>query len=75
MADIMNNSGSSEIRRLAAMCVESSTINPQLFTDYHVYRGLRAPDGSGVLTGLTDVADVMANKTENGKFVPCAGEL
>lgn len=75
MADIMNNSGSSEIKRLAAMCVESSTINPQLFTDYHVYRGLRAPDGSGVLTGLTDVADVMANKIENGKFAPCAGEL
>ena len=76
MAETINKAAESqELKRLAAICISGSTIDPQLYTDYHVYLGLRAPDGSGVLTGLTEVSDVMANKIENGKFMPCRGEL
>ena len=64
-----------EIRRLTNVCKNNSTIDSQLFTDYKVYRGLRAPDGRGVLTGLTEISDVMVNTEENGKFVPCPGAL
>ncbi|HIW02472.1 MAG TPA: citrate/2-methylcitrate synthase [Candidatus Protoclostridium stercorigallinarum] len=64
-----------EIKRLTSICASHSTIDSQLFTDYKVYRGLRAPDGRGVLTGLTEISDVMVNTEENGKFVPCPGAL
>ena len=70
-----NNSSTPEIKRLTAICQNSSTIDPQLYSDYKVYRGLRAPDGSGVLTGLTEVSDVKANEIVDGKFVQCPGEL
>lgn len=73
MADNMDKNA--EIERLSALCADSSTIEPSLYTDLKVYRGLRKPDGSGVRTGLTDVADVMVNKEVNGELKPCAGEL
>lgn len=64
-----------EIERLSALCADSSTIEPSLYTELKVYRGLRKPDGSGVRTGLTYVADVMANKEADGEMKPCAGVL
>ena len=75
MADNVFDSTSPEIKRLAAICKSNSTIDPQLYTAYKVYRGLRAPDGSGVPTGLTEVADVKVSDIVDGKRVPCAGEL
>ncbi len=65
----------SEFDRLSALCEESSTIDPSLYADYEVYRGLRRPDGSGVCTGLTDVADVMVNTKVDGIIKPCPGVL
>lgn len=64
-----------ELKRLTSICKQNSTIESRLFSDYKVYRGLRAPDGRGVLTGLTEISDVMVNTEQDGKFVPCAGEL
>ena len=64
-----------EIRRLTNVCKNNSTIDSQLFSDYKVYRGLRAPDGRGVLTGLTEISDVMVNIEQDGKFIPCPGAL
>ena len=75
MAEYIFDSTSPEVERLAEICKNSSTIDPRLYTEYKVYRGLRAPDGSGVRTGLTEVADVKANAVVNGKFTPCPGEL
>ena len=64
-----------ELSKLTELCVNNSTIDPKLFTDLHVYRGLRAPDGTGVRTGLTEVADVKVYETVNGENRPCAGRL
>lgn len=69
------NAFSSDILRLSELSAANSTISPGLYTDLKVYRGLRKPDGSGVLTGLTDVADVMANHTVDGQVKPCPGVL
>lgn len=71
----ISNGNSPEIRRLMSVCTNNSTIDSQLFSEYSVYRGLRAPDGRGVLTGLTEIADVMVNIEQDGKFIPCPGEL
>ncbi len=71
----INNGDTPELKRLTSICKQNSTIESRLFSDYKVYRGLRAPDGRGVLTGLTEISDVMVNTEQDGKFVPCAGEL
>ena len=71
----INNGDTPELKRLTSICQQNSTIESRLFSDYKVYRGLRAPDGHGVLTGLTEISDVMVNTEQDGKFVPCAGEL
>ena len=71
----INSGDTPELKRLTSICQQNSTIESRLFSDYKVYRGLRAPDGHGVLTGLTEISDVMVNTEQDGKFVPCAGEL
>ena len=71
----INNGDTPELKRLTSICKQNSTIESRLFSDYKVYRGLRAPDGRGVLTGLTEISDVMVNTEQDGRFVPCAGEL
>lgn len=63
------------IERMAGMCKEASYIDPDLFLKYDVKRGLRDLNGRGVLTGLTNISDVRANKMVDGKFVPMPGEL
>ena len=58
----ISSADSPEIRRLTSVCKNNSTIDSQLFSDYKVYRGLRAPDGRGVLTGLTEISDSPVRK-------------
>ena len=38
-----------EVSRLADICVANSSIEPQLYSDYHVFRGLRDLNGNGVV--------------------------
>lgn len=56
-------------------CMVSGAIDLNLYADYDVKRGLRDANGKGVLTGLTEVADVCAYKTVNGVKVPQDGQL
>ena len=59
-----------------ALCVENDTISDSLFKEYGVNRGLRDINGKGVLTGLTNISKIVSFKEdENGKTVPCDGEL
>ena len=57
------------------MCIENDTISDSLFQEYGVNRGLRDVNGKGVLTGLTEIADVVGTKIEDGVRVPCDGKL
>ena len=59
----------------AGMCVESGTIEPELYNTYGVKRGLRDLNGQGVLTGLTNISKITAFKEVDGERVPCDGEL
>ena len=64
-----------KLRTLSKRCVRNDTIDPKLYERYHVNRGLRDLNGNGVLTGLTEISDIVAFKNVNGKKVPCDGKL
>lgn len=61
---------------LQATCLKNDTIDDALFEKYGVNRGLRDLNGKGVLTGLTRISKIVSfNSDENGKQVPCPGQL
>ena len=64
-----------EILKLSQLCEETATINPALYSEYDVKRGLRDVNGKGVLVGLTQISDVCSTKIENGVAVPADGNL
>ena len=64
-----------ELYRLAKLCEEKDIIDPSLYTQYEVKRGLRDLDGKGVLTGLTEISTINSSKVINGVSTPIEGEL
>lgn len=66
---------SPQILELTKLCRNHSTIDTQLYTKYDVKRGLRDINGKGVLTGLTEISEIVSSKTVNGRTVPCEGKL
>lgn len=55
--------------------LNKGTINPSLYIEYDVKRGLRDSNGKGVLTGLTEISDVISYDIIDGKKIPCDGRL
>lgn len=53
----------------------SSEIDPGLYEEFGVMRGLRDSNGRGVLTGLTEISDIIAHNIVEGKKVPADGRL
>lgn len=64
-----------DIIKLTELSRDAGVIEQELFTKYEVKRGLRDLNGKGVLTGLTNISDVRANKIVNGEQVPTHGRL
>lgn len=60
---------------LVDYCMVSGAIDLDLYNEYDVKRGLRDSNGKGVLTGLTEISDVRGYSNQNGRKVPCEGEL
>ena len=56
--------------RLLKECMVSGEIDQELYTEYDVKRGLRDANGKGVLTGLTEISDVLSYKSVDGKKMP-----
>lgn len=71
----INEEYKSEFERLVGCCTRSGSIDQNLYTEYDVKRGLRDSSGKGVLTGLTEIADVNAYRAEHGRNIPAEGEL
>ena len=72
----MNNlTSKNDVERYADLCLSNSKIDPQLYVDNKVNRGLRDLNGKGVLTGLTEISDVVSKKIIDGEEVPCEGSL
>ena len=60
---------------LVEYCMVSGAINLDLYNEYDVKRGLRDSSGKGVLTGLTEISDVIGHKNKEGRKIPCDGQL
>ena len=55
--------------------MRSGQIDSKLYEEYDVKRGLRDSSGKGVLTGLTEISDVVSFGYVDGEKVPIDGEL
>ncbi|MBP5604093.1 MAG: citrate/2-methylcitrate synthase [Ruminiclostridium sp.] len=55
--------------------LSKGSIDPSLYVEYDVKRGLRDSSGKGVLTGLTEISDVVSYDVIDGKKIPCDGRL
>lgn len=64
-----------EILALTNLCRQNSSIDVSLYSKYDVKRGLRDVSGRGVLTGLTEIAEVRAYTIADEEYVPCEGKL
>lgn len=60
---------------LTNITLKKGAINPELFMKYEVKRGLRDPDGRGVLVGLTEIGDVHSYILDEGEMIPVPGRL
>ncbi len=64
-----------EIKKLSELCMSDCKIEPQLYIENKVNRGLRDLNGKGVLTGLTEISEIVSKKSVNGEDIPCPGKL
>lgn len=68
-ADIMDYGFSKvtpEIARLAEKSIEGYRIDPELYTQYDVKRGLRDINGNGVVAGLTNISTIKVLDSGDG---------
>lgn len=77
---ILNNTQTTDhltdhMNLLEAELMKNHRIDPNLYVEYDVKRGLRDSAGKGVLTGLTEISDVCAYNLVNGRKIPAEGEL
>lgn len=50
-------------------------VEPSLYVEYDVKRGLRDQAGKGVLAGLTQIGDVVGTRVDGDQLVPAPGQL
>ena len=64
------------LTELAALSARNNGIRPEMYTEHHVYRGLRDMNGNGVVTGLTEISRIKAKEIlPDGSETPCDGQL
>jgi citrate synthase len=63
------------IEKLSVLAENNNRIERELYSKYNVKRGLRNNDGTGVLVGLTEIADVHGYIIDEGEKVPVEGQL
>ena len=63
------------LEKLVEYSMRSGQIDSKLYEEYDVKRGLRDSSGKGVLTGLTEISDVVSFVYVDGEKVPIDGEL
>ena len=58
-----------------AIADKECPVDPGLYIEYDVKRGLRDQNGRGVLAGLTRIGDVVGTRPEGDQLVPAPGRL
>lgn len=67
--------GNTFFDELSVKAEVNNRINPDAFEKHNVMRGLRNKNGTGVLVGLTEIANVQGYTLVNDKKVPAPGKL
>ena len=75
MFDIDDMNTRKEMFYLIDEMLNNHRIDQNLYIEYDVKRGLRDAGGKGVLTGLTEISDVVAYDLIDGNKVPADGRL
>lgn len=64
------------IEKMAEKSCSNNHIASEMYSEHHVFRGLRDINGNGVVTGLTEISSIKAKDIDaNGNPVPCHGVL
>ncbi|MBQ8350263.1 MAG: citrate synthase [Ruminococcus sp.] len=63
------------ITDLCGEVAENSRIDMKLYEKYHVKRGLRNSDGTGVVAGITNICNVHGYVLNEGEVEPIPGQL
>lgn len=71
----LNENRNELFNELVGFCMQSGAIDQNLYTEYDVKRGLRDSNGKGVLTGLTEISDVIGYEMVDGLKIPGKGKL
>ena len=72
----MNTYGNNDvIKSLCSQLSENSHIEPSLYEKFHVKRGLRRSDGTGVMAGITNICNVHGYIVNEGEKEPIEGKL
>jgi len=69
------NGRDSSLDAWTAIANKCSPVDPELYVEYDVKRGLRDQTGKGVLAGLTRIGDVVGTVVEGDQLVPAPGQL
>ncbi|MDD6826527.1 MAG: citrate/2-methylcitrate synthase [Oscillospiraceae bacterium] len=71
----MNKNEFAPVDSLCNKLREYSAIDPALYEKFHVKRGLRKSDGTGVTAGITKICNVHGYLMNEGEVEPIPGEL
>lgn len=71
----MHSDNTPQIEKFASLCLKNNQIDDELYSRYDVKRGLRDLNGKGVLTGLTEIAEVKSYTIDDNEMIPCEGKL
>ena len=59
----------------AGLCRAADRLEPQMFDEYGMQRGLRDKNGTGVVAGLSNISRIESFKMEDGIKIPWEGKL
>lgn len=69
------NFSSADIKNLCNEVANNSVIDQKLYEKFHVKRGLRRSDGTGVIAGITNICNVHGYIVNEGEVEAIPGEL
>ncbi len=75
MSNYISPISDKQISELGSLLNKYNKINPDDFDRFSVKRGLRNPDGTGVMAGLTKICSVDGYYISDGERVPTPGKL
>ena len=64
-----------DMQNLCDQLRKNSQIDQNLYSKFHIKRGLRRSDGTGVLAGITNICNVHGYVVNEGEVEPIPGEL